>query len=396
MSLFGRQRREFQGIAAAGDLIGPRPTSRGVGSVTVTNDSALRHSAVWACLRLRADLVSTFPLDVYRRVGGLQVEMPKPPILVTPGGERWPYWAWMYASQVDLDRAGNTIGLITERNALGLPARIDLQSIKDCSVIERRDVGLQYRIGGKIYDPSQVWHEKQYPVPGLPVGLSPVAYAAWCIGEHLSIQDFALQWFGGGGRPAAHLRNSQKELEAAEAIAIKGRFKATQAAGDVFVTGNDWEYHPIQAEQTGMEWIEARRHGVTDIARFFGCPADLIDGAVAGSAVTYANITERHLQFLVLQLGPAVFRREQALSGLLPQPRYVKLNTDALLRMDPKSRADMFKTQIEARILAPSEARELDNRQPFTPEQMQEFVDLFGPPKGAGTPAASQPTGAKT
>ena len=38
------------------------------GAVRVTPDSALASSAVWACLRLRADLVSTMPIDTYRKV----------------------------------------------------------------------------------------------------------------------------------------------------------------------------------------------------------------------------------------------------------------------------------------------------------------------------------------
>jgi hypothetical protein len=106
VSLFGRQKRDFFGIPNAGALI-PIRTGQKTGAVTVTNDSAMRHSAVWACLRLRADLVSTMPLDVYRRVNGMQVEMPKPPILVQPGGERVDMCEWLYSSQVDLDRAGN-------------------------------------------------------------------------------------------------------------------------------------------------------------------------------------------------------------------------------------------------------------------------------------------------
>jgi HK97 family phage portal protein len=395
VSLFTRshQKRDLFGITGAGDLIPSRALAGRTGSVNVTEDSALRHSAVWACLRTRADLISTFPLDVFRKVDGLQVEVPKPPVLVTPGGDRWDYVDWMYASQVDLDRAGNTIGLITERNSLNLPSRIDLQPIQICSVVERPATGLMYRIGGKEFAPSQVWHERQYVVAGLPVGLSPVAYAAWCIGEYLSIQDFALDWFGGGGRPAAQLRNREKTLKPNEADAIKSRFKATQSAGDVFVTGNDWEFNPIQAEQTGMEWIEARKYGVTDISRFFGCPADLIDAAVSGSSVTYANITQRNLQYLIMQLGPAVIRREKNLSKLLPVPRFVKLNTDALLRMDAATRAATVQTRIESRTLAPSEARAYENQPPLTDAQLAEFDRLFGKPNMQPV-AAKNPTGA--
>jgi HK97 family phage portal protein len=388
VSLFSKQqKRDFFGIPGAAALI-PIRSAQKQGSVTVTNDSAMRHSAVWACLRLRADLISTMPMDVFRRVNGIQVEMPKPPVLVTPGGERVDMCEWLYSSQTDLDRAGNVIGLITEVNALGLPARIDLQILAECSVV-RRDDQLAYRIAGKLYEPSMVWHEKQYTVPGLDVGLSPVAYAAWSIGEYLSIQQFALDWFGGGAVPKARLRNAAKTINNEEAEKVKARYRASVESGGIFVHGVDWEYDFMQAQNQGVEWIEGKRYGVTDIARFFGCPGDLIEAAVSTGTITYANISQRNLQFLIMNLQPAIYRRELRLSKLLPQPRYVKLNTDALLRMDPQTRAEVIQMRINSRTLAPSEGRELDNLPPLTEAQMAEF-DRFWPPKPA-QPTTGQP-----
>ena len=381
--LFGRQRRELTGSyvgANAADLIPARSASPLIGTAPVTTETSLRHSAVWACLRLRANLVSTMPVDVFRRVGGIQVEMPKPRILTNPGGERVDWVEWMYSTQVDLDRAGNAIGLITERNAAGLPDRIDLQPIDACSLRTRKGV-TKWRIDGEDYELDQVWHEKQYTVAGLAVGLSPLAYAAWSVGEYLSIQDFALTWFGNGGTPRSHLKNKMQTISSATAAAVKQRFKETTAAGDVFVTGADWEFEPLQSQQTGMEWLEAKRYGVGDIARFFDCPGDLIDAATQSGNITYANVTQRNMQFLTMHLGPAIARREQRLSRLLPQPRYVKLNTSALLRMDDAARAEVLKTRIDSRTLTPSEARELENKPPLTEAQMAEFDRLFGDPR---------------
>ncbi|MGI5288037.1 phage portal protein [Nonomuraea polychroma] len=372
-------------------MIPPRPEAR-PGAVSVTDTSALRHSAVWACLRLRANLISTMPVDVFRRVGGVPVEVPKPPVLVTPGGERVEMPEWLYSTQFDLDRAGNAFGLITERDGFGLPARIDLVPHSEVTVRIRKGELYKYKIGGAEYDPPEVWHERQYTVAGLPVGLSPVAYAAWSIGEYLSIQEFALDWFGNGAMPAAHLKNTATTLNRGEAAEIKQRFKASVANGDVFVTGNDWEYDMLQAETAGAEWIEAKRYGVGDIARFFDCPGDLIDAAVSTGHITYASITQRNLQFLIMHLGPAVIRRENALNKLTPRPRFVKLNTDALLRMDPHTRAQALKTQIDARTLAPSEARELEDRPPFTDEQLAEFDRLFGVPRTTPSTATSGAT----
>ncbi|UJV46677.1 phage portal protein [Streptomyces sp. AMCC400023] len=373
-------------------MIPPRPGTSG-GAAAVTNETALRHSAVWACLRLRANLISTMPVDVYRRVDGIQVEVPKPPVLVTPGGDEVEMPEWMYSSQFDLDRAGNTVGLITAKDGLGFPARIELAPIGDVTVRMRKGKKT-YRIGGKVYQPNEVWHEKQYTVAGLPVGLSPVAYAAWSISEYLSIQQFALDWFSGGAIPNAHLKNTAKQLTPEQADGAKQRFKAAVMNRDLFVTGNDWDYEMIQAEHAGADWIAAKQASIGDIARYFDCPSDLIDAAVSGSSVTYANMTQRNLQFLVMSLGPAVKRREDALSRLTSRPRFVKLNTNALLRMDPQTQAAVLKTQIDGRMIAPSEARALYDRMPFTEDQLAEFDRLFG--KGAQaqpTTATPQPGG---
>jgi HK97 family phage portal protein len=388
VSLFTRSRhRRVSKIDGPPLFDGDIPSRSGGGRrgvVSVTSDSAMRHSAVWACLRIRADLVSTFPCDVFRRVKGLRpVEVPKPPVLVEPGGERWDYQDWMYASQVDLDRAGNVLGLVTERDGNGKPSRIDLQALGDWTVRELRDSGeLRYRVKGKDYTADQVWHERQYVVSGLPVGLSPIAYAAWSVSEYLSAQHFALSWFGGGGIPKARMKNIAKIIPAAEATAIKARFQETMDHGGLLVHGRDWEYDPLQSQQMGMEWLEGRKYGLADISRFLGVPADMIEAAVsAGGSVRYENITSRHLDFLILHLGPAVARREKNLTKLLPVPRFVKLTTDALLRMDPEKRAKMLDEAIKHRRMTVSEARELDNRAPLTPEQEAEFVRLFGTPR---------------
>lgn len=384
MSLFGRRGRQSRVATIDGPFISPREgRGRVGGTVAVTNETALRHSAVWACLRLRANLISTFPVDTFRTVGKLNAEVPKPPVLVEPGGQQWDYVDWMYASQFDMDRAGNTIGLVTQRNALGLPARIDLQPISVCSVIQRKgELVPKYRIDGKEYPVEQVWHERQYVVAGLPVGLSPIAYAAWSIGEYLSLQQFALDWFGGGGVPKSRMKNTAKTISPKEATAVKRRFRETVETGDLFVHGRDWEFNMLQAETAGMEWLEGRRFGLADIARFFDCPADLIDAAIsAPGTLTYASITQRNLQFLIMSLQPPIQRREKNLSKLLPRPRFVKLNTDALLRMDPETRARVMAERIKARILTPTEARALDNLPPLTAEQEAEFVRLFGAPK---------------
>jgi HK97 family phage portal protein len=394
-----RARRDFTGVPDAASLIPPRNRGAGTpGGVLVTNDSALRHSAVWAALRLRADLMMTFPVDVLREVvwpdgTRTQVEMPRPPILTDPGGTEQNYLDWMWATQHDLDKTGNTIGLIVERSAIatpyfpeGLPARLEMAPIEACSVVQYKGERY-YRINGKLHPPRNVYHERQYPINGLPVGLSPIVYAAWSIGEYLAMQQYGLDWFAGGAVPKARMRNTAKRLGPDERALAKQWYRDTIESGDVLVTGNDWEYDMIQAESAGMEWIEARRYGLGDIARFFSVPADLIEAAVsAGGNITYANISQRNLQLLIMNLQAPVTRRETKLSTLLPRPRFVKLNTDALLRMDPQTRAQILDMQLKNRTRTNSEARAYDNLPPLTEAQIKEMNTIYGPPPGTGAP----------
>jgi HK97 family phage portal protein len=383
-------RREFTGIPGAGSIytgIMSGRTATKQGAAVVTEDRALTHSGVWAATRLRADLVSTFPVGVYKDRKGLPEEMTTPPILVSPGGRGWDFTDWMWASQQDLDRSGNAIGLITARNGIqtpyypdGLPLEIQLQDLRACSVVVWKGQVL-YRINGKTYQPRDVYHERQYPWSGSPVGLSPHLFAAASIGEFLSLQQYGLDWFGGGGVPKAWMKNTVKRLQDNERTSAKQWYQDTIRNGEIMVTGNDWEYNMIQADQAGMEWLAGRQASMGDIARYFGVPTDLIDAAVSGQSITYANITQRNLQFLIMNLGPAVHRREKNLTNLLPQPRYVKLNTDALLRMDPQTRQEVLRSKLETWQLTNAEVREIEDLAPLTKKQMDEQADIYGVPK---------------
>ena len=343
----------------------------------VSRETALRTSAVWACLRLRADLVSTMPFDVFRKVDGVQVEQSKPPVLVRPGGAGGVrVMEWLYSSQVDLDSVGNTFAIIRARDGANLPSILEPVPVDDV-VVRQRDGITKYLIRGKEYPARDVWHEKQFTASGIAVGLSPIAYAAMTLDRYLNAAEFVADWFGGNATPAQHLKNTAKTLEDGQADKIKARYKASVETGGVFVSGNDWDLSMISAKASESAFIESMDAGVTDICRFLGVPGDMIDAPTRGSSVTYANVTQRNMQLLILNLGPALARREDAISAdLLPQPRYIKFNPGSLLRMDLAARYTSYRTGIEGRFLTPNEARDYENLPPLTPEQEAEFARL--------------------
>lgn len=370
---------------SASDLIPGRGRVRGWGK----KRPELAQSAMWACTRLRADLISTLPIDTYRKVLGAQIETPKPPVLFAPGGEQVDILEWMYSSNVELDTVGNSFGAITERDGNDLPARIDLVARED--VMVRSEKGkITYWFAGKKQDHANVWHERQFTAAGIAIGLSPLAHAALDLQQYAAAQEFAAAWFGGGLVPMAHLKYSEQKLPPKEVEVIKARFALAIENGEPLVTGKDWEYSPTDVAKAQANFITSMQFSDLQICRYFGVPGDLVDANTAGQSITYANITQRNLQFLILNLGSAITRREKALGKLVVPPTFVKLNSDALLRMDPETIAKMLGQEVRDRILAPSEARQLQNRAPFTEQQIAEFAVLF-PSRSTGSATDTDP-----
>lgn len=380
---------------AMADVVARR--RRGIGgAVPVTPDTAQHHSAYWAALRLRANLISSLPVDGYRRLPGsnVQITAPLTTLFDTPSGPE-SYWdEWVWATQYDLDRYGITVGLITERydNGSGLPSRIDLLPAGAVTIRGKGWDITRITHRGETWSGPQladVYLEHQYRIAGVPIGLCPIAASAWSISTHLSASQFMLDYFGSGAFPSGVLRNTAHSIPPDKAGAIRDRFVAATADRGPAVFGKDWEWTPAAAPEAAEAWLRQQQASAVDLARYIDVPADLIDAAVTGQSITYANMTQRNTQALVMSLGPTLRRREARWSRLLPRPRFVRTNVDAFLRMDPETRADVLNKAIAARRLAPSEVRELDNREPFTPEQVAEFAALFGDPNRK--PATKEP-----
>lgn len=386
MSLF--RRSSLAALAPFGD----RPL-RTAGGYAPTRKGALRQSVAWGAQRLRADLLSQLPVDVFRTVGQLKLSVPPPPVLVTPStlGEGIPesISEWLYAGQMSLDGVGNNAGLITARDALQLPAQIELVAPEDLTLQIRSGRIVKARVRGDKVDLRDLWLERQHRIAGWPVGLSPIAYAALYLAGAEAAAQFAADWFANGAVPSAILRNGEKTLDPAEAEKHRRRFLAAVRNGEPFVTGKDWEYQGISAKAADAQFIEQMNYDDVALCRFYGVPADLVDVAVNSSTVNYANISQRNLQLLIMNLGAAIKRREDALTTLTSRPRFVKLNRRAILAMDAKTQAELYKLQIDSRIRTPDELRGLDDLEPLDEPDYAQFDRLWPPSR----PAQQQITG---
>lgn len=348
----------------------------------VTRKRARHISVVWAAADLRAGLISSLPINVFKDYTGSSVptRMPKPKVLITPH-----MWAnshpmsigeWLYATQQDLDMEGNAVGVILERDGNGQPSQILPAPISDVVIAHKDGTIQKYLIGTTAYDPSEIWHERQYVVSGSPIGLSPIAHAKFSMQKHVAAEEFALDWFANGATPGAVLtRKGTKELKAEDADIIKRRFLAATSSGEPAVMSGDWTYTSVSSSAKQAQFLEEINASDSEILRFMRVPGDLVDLPTSGSSITYANITERNLQFLVHNLGPAIQRREGALSRLTLADRYVKLNTDAFLRMAPEARNEQIRANKEARLATVTESRALLNMPPLTDAQKGEIAE---------------------
>lgn len=325
-------------------------------------ESAQRLSAVWACVRLLADTVSTLPVDVYRE--GTAEPLPTPPLLRSPAAGM-PLQAFLEATMRSLLLRGNAYGLITARSgATMLPAQVELVH-PDLVSAERSESGaIGYRINGTEYAREDVWHVRAFVMPGALLGLAPIEYARQAIGLGLAAEQYGASFFGDGATPSGVLVTEQT-LNGEQVDRIKERWNVIhQRKRDIAVLAGGLDFKAISIAPEESQFIETTRANVATVARFYGVPPEMIGGE-AGGSLTYANVEQRALDFLAYSLTPWLVRLETALSELLPARQSVKFNPGGLLRTSLRERYEAHRIGIESGFLTVDEARALEDLPPL-------------------------------
>jgi HK97 family phage portal protein len=336
------------------------PTHAGV---PVTTDQALRLSAVWACVRLLADAVSTLPLDVYRR--GERDPLPElPPLLRTPAAGM-SLNEWLYAVMVSLLLRGNAYGIVTDRSGSTLlPAQVDLAHPDRLGVTVNADGTIAYRLNGKELDPADVWHVRAYTFPGTVLGLSPVEYARQTIGLGLAAEKFGAQWFGDGSIPSGVIyadrdpkEEGAKKLKAEWVAARRNNREPAVLAGARF--------EPISVKPEESQFLGTLDANVNSIARIFGVPPEMIAGTTAGP-LAYTSPEMRSLDLLTYTVRGWLVRLENAITALLPSTQFARFNAAGMVRVDLKSRYEAHEIALRAGFLTINEVRALEDRGPLS------------------------------
>jgi HK97 family phage portal protein len=351
---------------------------RGLSGGRVGWHGALSIPAVWSAVRLRANIVSSLPVGVFRRdpATGRTVRVPgaETGALQQPSAE-FDIMSWLHASQLALDLRGNNYGRIMARDPRTyLPTQIELVHPDEVGVRTLKDGTLEYRFAGRKVDSFDVWHERQNEVPGSVVGMSPISAAARALGITVAAEDYGAEFFVDALHPSA-LMSSDAPIDEDQARIVKRRVFSSQQGREPLVLGGNWKYQTLSISPTDALLLEVLRYGSEQVAQLFDVPGELIGAPAQGSSVTYANREQRTQDLLALRLGPAIARRERALSRLTVRGQWVKLNTAALLRADLAGRYASYQVGLRNGFLSFEDVADLEDRAPLTAEQLQALHD---------------------
>jgi HK97 family phage portal protein len=335
--------------------------------VTVSDRaSASRQSVVWACARLNADLMSSFPLHVYRkRTDGARIEAPTPQWLDTPS-PGVDITEWLDALSMSLDYSGNAYGLVTPGTD-GWPVA-NLLLDPDKVTVKRNSVGvIEYRYDRELLPDGLVMHVKGPCFAGALRGLNPIEYAALAVGTSLAGREYVSQFFSEGAHPTIEVIANQ-ELTSAQAGEIKGNVMSVLSGSrEPWVHGSGLETKTWQLSPVAAGFLESMQASDLDICRFMGLRQPEMVGVTmpANGALTYANIEQRGIALQQYSLGWRVRRIERALLRLTPGGQYVKLNMDALQRPDASTRASIADKRIRNGTWSRDDYRRIEDDAPI-------------------------------
>jgi HK97 family phage portal protein len=342
--------------------IGDVPVAPTWSGQSVTPDRAMRLSAVWGCIRLLADSVSTLPVDVYR--DDERDPLPTPRLLQRPSADHPELGDWLWAVMASLLLRGNAWAAISDRAGAGLlPAQVDLLDPDRVSVQEDRDAPPIIRVDGQEVDRAELWHVKAYPRAGSILGMSPVAYARESIGLGLAAEQFGAQFFGEGAVPAGVIESDdrltrEQALDLHEMWMLRHQRRRSPA-----VLGGA-KYRNITVAPEEAQFIETQKLNAAAICRIYGVPAGMMAGVELAGHEDYSSPEQRATDFLTFGLRPWLHRLERAVSTLLPRNQRAKFNAGGMVRATLKDRYDAHESGIRAGWLLRSEVRELEDRPP--------------------------------
>lgn len=333
-------------------------------------DEALGLPALYACVRLIADSLASLPLKIYTRspAGDHRAIRYTGPSIFDQPSVTGTLYDWLFVLMTSLLLQGNAWGFITGRDGYGFPTGIEWIPPEDVNVIDDElqpwnPLRTRIYIYGRHVSRDELFHVKAFSVAGRTEAISPLRAFAMTILSGIEAQRYGTDWYRNGGFPPGTFKNAEIEIDAEQAEAIRGMLTATIQRHQPLVFGKDWDFTPISVPPNEAQFVDAIGMNAGQMAAVFGLPPDRVGGKT-GDSLHYSTQEQGTLQ-VIEALRPWIVRLEHAFFSLIPANRYVRLDSDAMLKTDLETRTRIYKMQRDMGELTVDEIRDLEDREPL-------------------------------
>lgn len=254
---------------------------------------------------------------------------------------------------------------------------VNLWPLPNHRVIPLRDVSgnLRYRVAGggdkgqDVYlEPSDVFHIKNLFTKDGHVGQGLAAYAVDVLRISIGADTMAGGLFSNGGIPSGTIivkgRLSPEGAERLKESWIKAN--SGRRAGGVAIFEDGTEFKPINMTPDILQFLDSRKFGVVEIARFLGVPPTKLFDM---SASTYNNTENANLEVATDTLH--AWERNLSIEAdvkLLSRQhsnRKSQMDLYEVFRGDMVSRAEYFTKMLAAGAITPNEIRRKEGAAPY-------------------------------
>ena len=359
-NLFER-RGAYQTLFGSGMMF-EKPSASGM---TVNEETSLRLSAVYACVRLISDTVSTLPYDQYFRADGQRFPYrPKDGWIDRPSTEmpKTTFWKQVLISLL-LD--GNAFVLITRSG----------NEVVDLTPLNPKQVRIERRDGRKVYiianertvGEDQMLHVTEMLMPGQMRGVSRIEQAKEALGLGLALEEYAAQFFGNGAYAGGVLEFPDK-LSPEQRKEIRETWNSVhQGPRRAHRVGMLWgggKFNPLTVDPSASQLVDQRKFAVEGIARIFRVPPFML-GVSENAAMAFASIEQQQLFFRQHTIQPYVQMLEDHFQRLLSNPNsFIKFNMTSIVRADLSTRYSSYNTALLAGFMSVNDVRRLEDMGP--------------------------------
>lgn len=327
----------------------------------------------FAAIRHIVDFLSSLPVDAHRKDGETRTAIQLPLVLrrLNDYGDigigNW-VGQWGYGQAVH----GNSVGWVVDVDGFGYPSAVRWLPRSAWNFDEHTK---QWYVHGQPVSSSRVIHSPWIVPTGKVLGMSPLEHFQEFWKAGLSAQQYA-DVSRGGGIPPTHLKNTSKKLDKPEAEAIQSQAVRSFASGKPFVSGNDWDLTVNTIPPNQAQFLQTLQLTANQTAAIFGLDPREIGGS-ATESLTYATDESRSLN-RANNARPYLVRFESMMARIMPERQFVRLNADATIRTDIKTRTEVIGAKLADGRMNVDEARALEDEAPL-PNGQGQFYNVPAP-----------------